>query len=287
MGKTALVIEGGALRSVFSAGLLDGFLEQGFDPFDMYIGVSAGASNLAFYINYMQGKGFELYIKSILNHQFIRPMRFIAGGHWIDLDWLFEELIDTELKARLLNQAEPHFHVGMTSVDSGESIYHRGFNHQLIDALKASMSLPLLYRDFPDYKGEPMTDGGIANGIPVDEAIRLGATRIMVVRSRTQNHVKTDTLMHRFIRYKLRKYPQLHKTLERRISIHENIKALIANPPKGIRIVDICPPGSFNQGRFSRDRKKLEQGYRLGVEESLKAIKLWEYQDRERDPEIF
>lgn len=276
MGKTALVVEGGALRSVFSAGLLDGFLTQDFDPFDIYVGVSAGASNLAFYINRMKGKGFELYIQSIQSRRFIRPSRFVAGGHLIDLDWLLDELIDSDIKARLLNQTKQAFYVGMTSVSSGKSVYHQGFNRWLIDALKASMSLPLLYRNFPVYHGEAMTDGGIANGIPVDEAIRLGADRIMVVRSRAKDYVKTDTPMHRFIRYKLRQYPQLHQTLQQRIAIHENTKALIANPPEGIRIVDICPPESFKQGRFSRDQNKLEQGYRMGFNESFKAIDFWQ-----------
>jgi predicted patatin/cPLA2 family phospholipase len=277
MQKTALVVEGGALRSVFSAGLLDGFLQQNFNPFDIYIGVSAGASNLAFYINQMQGQGFELYIKSIQSSRFIRPSRFITGGHLIDLDWLLDELIDADLKTRLLNQEEQNFYVGMTSVTSGASVYHKGFNDHLIDALKASMSLPLLYRNFPSYNGESMTDGGIANGIPVDEAIRLGANRIMVVRSRSKDYVKTDTAMHRFIRYRLRKYPKLFETLQQRIAIHERTKALISNPPEGVRIVDICPPDAFKQGRFSRDQKKLQQGYQMGTEQSRKAIELWQY----------
>ena len=276
MAKTALVVEGGALRSVFSSGLLDGFMKHDFDPFDLYIGVSAGAANLLFYISRMPGAGYELYRQAVQSTRFISPVRFVKGGHLIDLDWLLDHLITGDLRDRLLNPSEKDLYIGMTSVVNGGSEYHQGFDEHLIAALKASMSLPLLYRNFPDYKHQPMTDGGIANGIPVDEAIRLGARRIMVVRSRTKNHVKTDTLMHRFIRHRLRKLPELHKVLQHRILIHENSKALIASPPDGVHVVDICPPDSFRQGRFSRDRQKLESGYRMGMEESLKAIQMWE-----------
>ena len=103
MAKTALVVEGGALRSVFSSGLLDGFMKHDFDPFDLYIGVSAGAANLLFYISRMPGAGYELYRQAVQSTRFISPVRFVKGGHLIDLDWLLDHLITGDLRDRLLN----------------------------------------------------------------------------------------------------------------------------------------------------------------------------------------
>ena len=74
------------------------------------------------------------------------------------------------------------------------------------------------YRDFPRLENRLMSDGGVADGIPVIEAIRQGATNIMVVRSRHKEYMKKDTIIHKFIRWKLRNYPQLVATMTKRIS---------------------------------------------------------------------
>lgn len=86
----ALVVEGGALRGVFSTGVLDGFLEAGFHPFDFFIGVSSGASNLAAYLAGMKGRNRKIYLDYSLRPEFISLARFLRGGHLMDLDWLWE-----------------------------------------------------------------------------------------------------------------------------------------------------------------------------------------------------
>ena len=90
---TALVVEGGALRGVFSTGILDGFLESRFNPFDFYLGVSSGASNLAAYLAEMIGRNKRIYTDYSLRPEFIDPVRFLRGGHLMDLDWLWDTTI--------------------------------------------------------------------------------------------------------------------------------------------------------------------------------------------------
>jgi predicted patatin/cPLA2 family phospholipase len=274
-GRNALVVEGGAVRSIFSAGILDRFLQEQFDPFDFYIGVSAGASNLAFFLSGLQGKAYQGFLNSVQNPQFINPVRFLLGGDLIDMDWLFNSHIIRELEKLLSSDSETEFYIGMTEVATGRNEYHRGMNAELFSALKASMSLPLLYRDFPAYQGRQMTDGGIANGIPVDEAIRLGAENIMVIRSRYKDYQKTDSLFHQFIRYKLKKYPALVALMEQRVSIHDETKNLIAKPPTGISIVDVYPPKEFSMGRFCKQKSKIDYGYHLGQQLAEQAIMKW------------
>ena len=275
-GLNALVVEGGAIRSIFSAGLLDGFLQNNFNPFDCFIGVSAGASNLSFFLAGMQGRAYQAYLNSVQHPQFINLPRFLMGGHLLDMDWLFNSQISTELEDVIAPLSDVNFHVAMTQVDNGESVFHRGMNLELLSALKASMCLPLLYRGFPEYGGVQMTDGGIANGIPVDEAIRQGATKIMVIRSRHQAYVKTDTLFHRFLRFKLRHYAQLHRVMQQRVSLYDKTRALIASPPAAVRVIDICPPRQFRLSRFSKNTKQIEAGYRMGPEGAERAIQQWQ-----------
>ena len=88
-----MVVEGGALRGVFSTGLLDGFLEAKFNPFDFYIGVSSGASNIAAYLSEMTGRNRDIYLDYSLRPEFISIARFLRGGHLLDLDWLWDNTI--------------------------------------------------------------------------------------------------------------------------------------------------------------------------------------------------
>ena len=76
--ESALVVEGGALRGVFSTGLLDGFLEAQFNPFDLFIGVSSGASNLAAYLAGMIGRNKRIYIEYSLRPVPLRTKKFLS-----------------------------------------------------------------------------------------------------------------------------------------------------------------------------------------------------------------
>jgi predicted patatin/cPLA2 family phospholipase len=273
---TALVVEGGAMRSVFSAGLLDGFLEQQFNPFDFYIGVSAGANNLVAYLAGTPRKSLKIYVDFALRKEFINYLRFIRGGHLLDLDWLAKATyarshIDVDAVFR---HARP-LYVGVTDVATGKAKFIKATPDNLLNAIKASTALPVFYRGFPEVNGRPMTDGGVAEGIPVAEAIRRGAKHIMVVRSHHARYLKQDTLQHRYIRWKTRQYPALTATMRNRVAIHADSIALIQNPPPEVTIVEICPPENFTIGRFHRNREHLLQGYQSGMQAAGDAITRW------------
>ena len=276
--KSALVVEGGALRSIFSAGLLDGFLEQAFDPFDFYIGVSAGAFNLISYLSKAHGKSLELYKEVISSRDIISFIRFIKGGHLIDLD-MIEELVFQNITLELskIFQLNKPLYVCLTEVDTGNAIYVRTNEHNIRPTLKASASLPLFYRDFPRLENRLMSDGGMADGIPVIEAIRQGATNIMVIRSRHKEYMKKDTIIHRYIRWKLRNYPQLVATMEKRVEIFRETIAVINNPPKYVNIIEVCPPLDFNMGRFNTHYDNLMTGYKEGHRLSKSIIEQWNF----------
>jgi predicted patatin/cPLA2 family phospholipase len=274
--KKALVIEGGAIRSIFSAGLLDGFLANDFKPFDFYIGVSAGAFNLLAYLSAQHGKSLELYKQVIASKDIIRFRRFINGGHLIDLDRITElvfDNIENDL-ADILSRANP-LYICLTDVTSGNASYVRATQDNIKSTIKASASLPLFYRDFPRVNNCLMSDGGIADGIPVEEAIRKGATNIMVVRSRHNNYMKKDTIMHKYIRWKLRQYPALVESMRNRIAIYQRTLSVINNPPDNINIIEVCPPSEFTMGRFNTQYESLMKGYQQGLIQATSVIDQW------------
>lgn len=275
--KSALIVEGGALRGIFSAGVLDGFLRRSFNPFDFSIGVSSGASNLAAYLAEMEGRNARIYMDHSLRPEFVNPARFLRGGHLMDLDWLWVVTIrDMRLDRKVIYSKGKPFFAVMTDVASGRAVYEETRPDNLEDVLKASSAMPLLYRGFPVIDGRPMADGGIADALPVAEAIRRGASRLMVLRSRSLEYVKGRGLADRFMEWYLRKTPALARTAAGRAVRYNRSVSLIRTPPRGVSVVEVCPPSRFRVSRLSRDRAVLDEGYEMGLAAAGETIRRWE-----------
>jgi len=275
--ETALVVEGGGMRGVFSTGVLDGFLERRFDPFHLYVGVSAGATSLAAFLAEMHGRNRKIYTDLSTGPEFISVMRFLRGGHMMDLDWLWSLTISTMRLdlARIYSKNRP-FLVGMTDVGTGRTIYKATSADDLEHVLKASSALPVVYRGFPVVDGRPMTDGGVSDPIPVAEAIRRGAKRIMVIRSRPYDRRSRRDAMSYLVYWSLRIYPVLQKVIRSHDRVYNEAIDLIRRPPAGVSVVEICPPDSFPLGRFTGDVKVLLEGYEQGRAMADEAIARWE-----------
>src|SRR3954470_7287265 len=86
---SAIVVEGGAMRGIFAAGVLDVFHEQGFDPFDLAVGSSAGACNLSSHLAGQHGRNRRCYLTQMRRREFADIRRFFRGGHWLDIDYLW------------------------------------------------------------------------------------------------------------------------------------------------------------------------------------------------------
>jgi len=274
--RSALVVEGGALRGVFSTGLLDGFLEARFNPFDLFIGVSSGASNLAAYLAGMIGRNRRIYLDYSLRPDFISFPKFLRGGHLLDLDWLWDITI-REIRldlATIYSRAKP-FVVVLTDAQTGNAHYKLTGAHDLEHVLKASSAMPLLYRAYPEVDGRPMADGGVADSIPVGEAIRRGARQIMVIRSRHRDYLKRPGLSEHIMRWHVRHYPSLQRAMMKRVERYNEAVALIRKPPAGVSIIEMCPPESFRVSRLSQDRRILQEGYEQGRSLAAEAIARW------------
>lgn len=275
--KNGLIVEGGAMRGIFTIGVLDGFLEAGFNPFDICIGVSSGAANIAAYLAEMPKRNFKIYTDYSLKPEFIDLKRFMFGGHLMDLDWLWEKTIAEirlDLK-RIYSNGKP-FIVCLTDVETGKAVYKDTNAENLEAVLKASSALPILYRTFPVIDGRTTIDGGVADPIPIQKAINMGATRIMVIRSRPKGYIKKEGLSQLLMLMKLRRYPSLRETVSSRVKKYNDSVSLIRNPPEDVSIIEICPPDDFKPSRLGRDLNILMEGYRQGKDKADVAIQSWE-----------
>jgi len=276
IGKNALVVEGGAMRGIFSTGMLDAFLESGFNPFDLCIGVSAGSTNIAAYLAEMPKRNYKVYIDYSTRSEFISFKKFIRGGHLVDLDWLWDITINElrlDLQKIVANKSK--FLIGVTKIETGKVIYVEPNVNNLEYLLKASSSIPILYRSAMKVSGIDVVDGGIGDPIPVIEAYNRGARNIMVIRSRPHNYTmkkSSNSFLNKFL---YRKHPQLVSSIIKRSKTYEDSIAFMRNPPMDINIFEINPPSSFKTKRLTTDVSILKKDYDTGYATGFDAIKKW------------
>ncbi len=275
--RSALVVEGGGMRSLFSAGVLNAFGEEGFDPFDMYFGVSAGACNLASHLAGQNSRNYDICVRYSSTPNFISLGRFLSGGHYMDLDWLWDSTINNyrlDLKTifRRLRARKKKFIIVATSMETGNALYLNPTESTLEHYLKVSSALPILYRSPLEVGSERAIDGGIADSIPVMEAFRRGATDITVIRSRPSGYVKKRSRFSFLLPLFFRKYPRFIESFEKRPDTYMEAVRFIHNPPTGIRISEIAPPADVPIGRATRDLGLLYAAYQTGIKHGREHI---------------
>jgi predicted patatin/cPLA2 family phospholipase len=278
-GKSALVVEGGGMRCIFAAGVLHSFGKAGFDPFDLYIGVSAGACHLASHLAGQHDRNFDITLRYSMTSDFINPWRFLRGGHLMDLDWMWEQTI-THFRLNLkhidekLRTQNKEYLIVATSMETGEALYLRPDENTLEHYLKISSSLPILYRNVLEVNGEKATDGGMADSIPVREAYRRGTMDITVIRSRSADYIKKESpiALAIFSLY-FRKYPRLVEKFRKRAENYNASVEFIHSPPEGVRITEIAPPDNIAIGRTTKNETPLRAAYETGIDYGNKFIK--------------
>ena len=151
-GKVALVAEGGGQRGIFTAGVLDAWLDAGHDPFDILIGTSAGSQNLTSFVARQKGYAKRL-IRGLTRHKrFFQMGRGLVGKHIVDLDWYFQKTQEAnrllDLDTAKSNVANREILFTATNARDRKAYFLNPMKSQnnWVDLIKASSALPLLYK---------------------------------------------------------------------------------------------------------------------------------------------
>ncbi|MBL4559581.1 MAG: patatin family protein [Labilibaculum sp.] len=274
--KTALVVEGGAMRGIFAAGVLDQFIEKEFNPFHSVIGVSAGAVNASAYLSKQKERNLKMFTDYSLRPEYISWKKFLRGGHLMDLDWSWD-ITTRELPIDLdvLFANNPDFEIGVTLNSDGRSVFIKPNAESLSHVMKASCTVPLFYRNFLKIDNQIVSDGGVSAPIPIQRAVEKGATKIMVIRSRPNSYRMKKGIESKLASFLFRKHPGLVKALLNRPDNYNSSIDFIQNPPENFQIIDICPPENFKTKRFTQDYQTLIKDYELGLEMGQNAIEKW------------
>jgi len=267
--KTGLVLEGGGMRSTFTAGVLDYFMDHNI-WFPYTIGVSAGASNGISYHSRQRGRSRYSNIDLLEKRNYIGLSYFLKGKGYIDMDFLFYEYPDTiyPLDHETCFQSKERFVMVTSNCLTGKAEYFEEKNDfkRLTDICKASCTLPVMcpvtYVD-----GIPMVDGGVCDAIPVRKAIEEGYEKNVIVLTRNKGYRKKDKDF-KLPGFIYPKYPAIREQLKNRYRRYNEILDYIDQLEKEGKAIVIRPERPIEVGRTERNLKKLtdlyEEGYACG-----------------------
>lgn len=262
---SALIVEGGAMRGIFASGVLDAFAESNHYPFDLVIGVSAGATNLVSYLSEQPHRSYRIITELASSSLFFNPLRFLKGGNLLDINWLWQaSLCHFPLDVTTFGSQNTLFYAVATDVDSGKATYLPVRPDNMGETLTASCALPVLHQETPYVDGRSMADGGISDSIPVIEAYRRGARRMTVVLSEPWGYRKKPIRFSWIIKALLKNQSTLVQAMLDRHIAYNSALDFIANPPTDCKIEVIAPPVNFMVTRFTRNLIKLQSGYLQG-----------------------
>ena len=278
MSKTGLVLEGGGVRGIYTAGVLDVFMAHGLQ-FDGLIGVSAGAIHGCSYLSGQQGRSIRYYRKYVGDPRFMSLRSWIRTGDLVGVDFCYHELpdrLDVYDHEAFLRNPTP-FYAVCTNVETGQAEYLRITDMRgQIDVLRASASLPYCSR-IVEIGGSKYLDGGCTDSIPAEACARMGYDRSVVVLTRPVDYRKSPE-MTALAKLVYRKYPAFVRALENRHHMYNaQVEHLQAMADEG-RVFLIRPEQALEIGRLEKNPEKVQQVYDRGcadAERLLPALKAW------------
>ena len=271
--NTALVLEGGGMRGVFTCGVLDYLMDHRIQ-FPYVVGVSAGACNGLSYMSHQRGRGKYSNIDLLSKYKYIGVRPLLKRRGLIDQQLLFHRFPDRILPYNYKAYAENPNRFEMVTTDccTGKACYweEKCDEKRIIAIAKASSSLPyacpVIYVD-----GRPMLDGGIVDSIPLLRAKKQGYNKFVVVLTRNRGYRKSinEVFVPAFI-YK--EYPRLRVALRNRNRLYNEQLELVERLEDEGKIIVIRPENPIVVGRMETSVKKLTDLYNEGYECAKKVL---------------
>lgn len=277
--KTGLVLEGGGMRGIYTAGVLDVFLENGITDFDGLIGVSAGAIHGCSYLSGQKGRSIRYYKKYGNDPRFMSIRSLLRTGDLVGEKFCYHEIPEKldpyDFAAFKKNQTK--FYVTCTNVETGEAEYLQIKDMKReVDLMRASASLPYVSR-MVHCDGKKLLDGGCSDSIPVKAFRRMGYRKTVVVLTRPEGYTKKPE-NDRFIKLFYHRYPQFCDKLKNRHLHYNHTLSYIKKLEKRGLIFVIRPSAALEIGRMEHDMEKVQKAYDLGrkdAQASIASLKEW------------
>ena len=265
--NTALVLEGGGLRGVFTCGVLDCFMDKGI-RFPFTVGVSAGACNGLSYMSGQRGRAKASNIDLMEKYHYVGLKYLLTQKCIMDFKLLFEDfpekIIPYDYDKYFCNP--DRFVMVTTNCLTGKAEYleEKSSSARVMDIVRASSSLPFV-SPITYVDGVPMLDGGIVDSIPVEYALNQGFDKLVIILTRNRGYRKPDSRMP-LAKVAYRKYPNLQDALYSRNAVYNRTMDLIERLEDEGRILVIRPIRPVEVSRMEKNTAKLTALYQEGYD---------------------
>ena len=264
--KTGLVMEGGAMRGMFTCGVIDVFMENGI-RFDGAIGVSAGAAFGCNYKSRQIGRAIRYNKNYCRDPRFAGWKVFLKTGDIYGAKFCYEtlpnELDIFDVETYAANSME--FWVVCTDAETGKAVYHscpRGDAEDIL-WMRASASMPIVSR-VVEIDGKKLLDGGVADSIPLEYFESIGYNRNVVILTQPDGYRKQKNKLIPLAKLTLKGYPAMIGAMaDRHLRYNENLDYIKLQELSGEAFV-IRPPEALEIGSIEKDPEELERVYQIG-----------------------
>lgn len=266
--SSILVLEGGGLRGIYTAGVLDVLMENNI-KLDAIIGVSAGALFGINYLTNQKGRCLKYNLEFCNNKNYMGLYSLLTTGNIMNKEFCFNKLIyETHpLDFDTFKKSKAKFYAVVTNMDTGKPEYiHITDLEKDMEYLRASGSMPIVSKPVVIGNNKYL-DGGISDSIPVNWAIKNGYDKIIVVQTRPSNYRKKKSSIIPFKLF-LRKYPNLINTWKNRYLDYNKVLDEINELDENKKIFVLRPSLGIDISRVEKNKEKIQKMYDLGVNDS-------------------
>ncbi len=272
--KTGLVLEGGAMRGMYTAGILDVLMEHRV-VFDGAIGVSAGAAFGCNYKSRQIGRSIRYNLKYCKNKHYCSVYSLIRTGDLYGGEFCYHKLPnELDLFDVPTYTANPMtFYVVATDVVSGKAVYHRADRADYTDLewFRASASMPLV-SNIVKIGDKHLLDGGMTDPVPLKYFQSLGYSRNVVILTQPRSYRKTENKSLPLLRVALRKYPNAIKVMENRHRVYNETTQYVLDAEKAGDTFVFAPKEPLPIKRVCRDPELLQETYDIGRKHALELL---------------
>ncbi|MGX8833435.1 patatin-like phospholipase family protein [Amedibacillus sp. YH-ame6] len=269
MGKLGLVLEGGGMRGIYTAGVLDFFLDHNIYT-DGVIGVSAGACHACSYASKQRGRAFRTNTDYIKDKRYMSMRSLITTGDLFGAKFVYDD-IPNKLDIydyETFNKGEIKLYAVCSNIETGKAEYIQCINmvHDVI-YVRASASLPLLSK-VVEVDGKKLLDGGACDSIPIKRFQEMGYDKNIVVLTQCKEYRKGKNNLLHIIRKVYRKYPKFIAKLEKRhVEYNRTLNELSLMEKEGSVFI-IRPSAPVEISRLEKNVDKLQALYDQGYQDA-------------------
>ena len=271
--KRGLVLEGGALRGLFSAGVIDVMMENGID-YDGVIGVSAGSNFGCNYKSRQPGRVIRYNVRFANDPRYMGLRSLITTGNLVGAEFAYHYMpLQLDVFDIATFESDPmEFYLVCTDCLTGEPVYYRmdKVDYDSLEWLRASASMPLVTRPVK-VGGRVLLDGGISDSIPLKHFQDMGFDRNVVVLTRPRSYRKEPTKLWPY-RLLMRRYPAITQAMARRHEMYNSQLDYVEREEQAGRIFVIAPEQDLPIGRVEMNVEKMNAVYNIGRETAIALL---------------